>query len=175
MGLEFGCIISLINDGYMIEVKESIIINTSPKKIYNFLTSLHKFGVYKQWHQKDHISYKLLKGNGNDVGSVIFADEYIGKRILRLKFKLVKANSPFYLEYKLVFPTSLLFKGNGTFEMKPINSSQTKFTAYISVGSKNKIVDRIRGKIINIFYNTEDLVKHVKEEGINIKSITEKI
>jgi len=69
----------------MIEVKESIVIKTTPEKIWNFLISLHQKDTYKKWHQKDHIILKILKGNGVDIGSIFYAEEYIGKRILRSK------------------------------------------------------------------------------------------
>lgn len=157
----------------MIKISHSTIINTHPEKIWNFLTELHLSGNYKRWHHKNHIIFKAISGNQKSVGDVGYFEEYIGKRLLKAKYVLKKIKFPTYLEYAPCFPISLLNAITASFEIKPINSKNSEFIAYVRYGYQIPIFGWLVDKIINKIFPTEVAKKHIAEEGSSIKSILE--
>jgi len=78
-------------------ITEETVIRTTPERIWNFLVSLHTDGNYKKWHPKDHVLYKLLKGDMAHVGSEAYFEEHLGAFTLKLRYRLTVARFPEYL------------------------------------------------------------------------------
>ena len=142
-------------------LKESIVIDKAPNEIFEWL--LHFVENYRSWHP-EHILAKWIKGQNFEAGSILYAEEYIGKDKEKLKFKTTKLIPNQLIEYKLLFPQSMLCSG-GSFRLEPKNGSAV-FTATLSFRFEIILSRLFASKV-------QEIKKHMKEEGENLKKILE--
>ena len=151
-------------------LQDSIEIKASPEDIFNFLTSIVDDNSYRAWHKDDHVSFKWLKGNPWEKGSILYAEEYIHGKLHKLKFKITKIVQNQRIEYS---PTSRFvskFFPKNEFIIEP-KGDACRFVA--------KGTYRI-GKIGKIFFKRSiekalwSVKKHMREEGENLRNILEK-
>ena len=151
-----------INGGFMAELKDTIIICEPPQKIYGwFINNFAK--DYKKWHQ-EHISAKWKKGKNFAIGSILVAEEYLGGDMEKLRFKTTKNIPNRLIEYKVLFPESIICQG-GSFEFEP-HQKGSRFTAMLKFRFGS-----VSAKIMS--KKAEAIKKHMKEEGENLKKILE--
>ena len=145
----------------MATLKHSIKIKNSPKAIFDFFRDIAR--NYKKWHP-DHINAKWLKGRNFEKGSVLYAEERLGGKIEKLRFKTTKCEKNKILEYKLLFPESIICSG-GSFTIRPANGGSI-FTATLSF--------RLGSILAKLFPSKQKaLKKHMKEESENLKKLLE--
>jgi len=145
----------------MLVLKDSIKIKTPPKAIFEWLR--HFAGNYKAWHP-DHITSRWVKGSNFRKGSILYAEEYLGGRLEKLRFKSTNYVPNRLIEYKLLFPESIVCSG-GSFSVEPYDGGSI-FTATLSFRF---------GFLSGIFRSRIDAIRrHMKEEGKNLKMILEK-
>lgn len=142
-------------------------INASAASVFNFLTNIDS--MYKVWHPKDHRFCKVIRGKLNKVGSVFHALEILDGFPLYLILKLVKVDHNHYLEYRAVFPFSLLKLGYGYFKIQPLSPNRVKLTAFVQYGLQPAAFDGIA----NFVVKAETARKHIREEGENMKQYLE--
>jgi hypothetical protein len=142
-------------------ISDSIEINANPKKVFDFFAKLEK--NYKKWH-KDHVGYTYLMGEPMKVGSIVYAQEYLHGRLHKMKFKMMKVVPEKRIEYKILFPLSLITP-KGSFLLEK-HGKGCLFTATLSFRF---------GKVLSLFAGKEILSirQHMKEEGENLKRILE--
>ena len=157
----------------MKKIKETIVINSNPERIWEFLSSLHQDNNYKKWHPKDHITYILRKGSMGKVGGIAYFEESLGTFTLRLSYITVKANYPNYVEYEAVPPLRWLYAGKGTFTMDWLDAESTKFTAYVEYGYRIPVFGQVFDWITEKLVPLAVARTHIREEGENIKHILE--
>lgn len=157
----------------MQQITEVTLVKAPAKEVWNFLTNLQTGDTYRKWHPRDHIKIICLKGNGEAVGSNFYAEEYIGKFVLRLPYTVTHSIPHYYLEYSASFPLSLLKVGKGYFKIEDVNSKTTKLTAYVEYGYELPILGKVLDKIVNFLIKKKHLEKHIHEEGENIKKLLE--
>lgn len=146
----------------MTTLKDSIIINRPPEAVFNWLAYFAE--NYRSWH-KDHVLAKWVKGNNFEKGSVFYAEEYLGGKLEKLSFEITNCVRNELIEYKVLFPESIICSG-GSFSIKPYNGGSV-FTATLSFrfGGLVSRVAKKRAKAIRL---------HMKEEGENLKELLEK-
>lgn len=156
----------------MIQIKKETIINSTPEKVWYFLTHLQKENNYKNWHPTDHVKMALVTGEGNKKGSKLYIEEYIGKTLLRLPYEIARVEKNKYIEYVAWFPFSLLHLGKGYFRIEALSRNTIKLTADVELGYTNPFF-MFLDKIILLFIHAQDLEKHMTKEGENMKSLLE--
>ena len=119
---------------------------------------------YKLWH-KDHISCYWKKGKEFSPGSVLIAEELIHGRKHKLGFKLKSLKKNNFVEYKLLFPFSIICSG-GYFKL-------------VSKDNKTEFIAQLRfrfGLLLKFLFKNriEELKDHMREEGQNLKEYAEK-
>jgi len=148
----------------MTTLKDSIEIKTVPEKIFNgLIRAFSSEENFKKWH-KDHIKCQWLRGKPFEIGSVLYVEEYLHGELHKMKFLSTQLEPNRKIEYKLLFPTSIICP-IGSFIIEPKGESCI-FTATLSF--------RV-GWLFSIFAkNRVDAIKkHMKEEKENIKKISE--
>jgi len=160
-------------DAAMRTITEETVICTTPERIWNFLVSLHTDGNYKKWHPRDHILYRLLKGDMAHAGSEAYFQEHLGTFTLRLRYRLIKARFPEYLEYAAAFPLSLLRAGKASFTIASLDAHHTQLTAYAEYGYTVPVLGNLIEAIAGLVVNQADIVQHVHEEGEYMKALLE--
>ena len=149
----------------MMELTDRITIDCTPNKVYNTLVFFFQSTEnYKLWH-KDHISCYWKKGKDFSPGSILIAEEYLHGTVHKLGFKIINNEQNSCLDYKVLFPFSLLCSG-GSFKMIP-TGKETELVAQLNFRY---------GFLLKILFKRiiASLRIHMKEEGIAIKEIIEK-
>ena len=147
----------------MKNLEDSIEINATPEKIFEWFTHIDK--NYLDWHP-DHVKAAWLTEEKMKVGSKLYIEENIHGVLHRIKFQCINIDPNRIIEFKNLFPMSIICpKGSFIFEQK---GEKCLFTATLSFRI-GKTLSRFAKKRV------EALKKHMKEEGQNLKKIIEKL
>jgi hypothetical protein len=151
----------VLNPGYA--------INTTPEKVFCFLTSLVDDKSYRAWHPDDHVGLRWLMGPPWKVGSIVCAEEYIHGKLHRLKFVVTKVIPNSFIEYMPVsrFMRRFFPKNMFTIERKEKISVFTA-TGMYRIGWLAKTFAKKR-----IERGLSSVKKHMREEGENLKRLLE--
>lgn len=146
----------------MITLKDSIEIKTTPEKIFEFF--VHFEENYHAWHP-DHVACRWLKGKPFEVGSVLYIEEYLHGKSHKMKFLGTKVEVNRKIEFKLLFPMSIICpKGSFIIERK---GESCIFTATLSFRFAKFFLKFAKSRV-------DAIKKHMKEEGENLKKLLEK-
>jgi uncharacterized protein YndB with AHSA1/START domain len=147
-------------------LKDTIEINTTPEKIWEFFTNLET--NYKAWHRDDHIVFRWTKGRPMESGSRWYAEEMVHGKVFKLKGTVGQVIPNRKIVFKYSLPISLVAPG---FEwlIEPKGSNST-FTA-ISYLRAGDFVRKLSKKEMD--RKMEMTLKHTKEEGENLKKLLE--
>lgn len=148
---------------------DTIEINTTPEKVFQFLTGIVDSEGYQAWHKKNHVAFRFIKGSSWKVGSVMVAEEYIHGKLHKLKFVVTKVVPNEKIEYA---PTSWLLrkyfpKNEFTIE------AQGEGCRFIASGTYR--IGWI-GKTLfkkKLEEGLSSIQRHMKEEGEHLKRILE--
>jgi hypothetical protein len=150
---------------HMVLVHE-VNINTSPDKIWDFLININM--NYPVWHPKDHILFKWTSGNPFETGSTFYAEQYMMDEKIKYNGKITESIAGEKITMTFSFPLSLItekiemiIENNGTYStFRHVTYMKFKFLSRTIFKNQNL-------KMLN------DMDKHVKTEGNNMKSILE--
>jgi uncharacterized protein YndB with AHSA1/START domain len=153
----------------MITLKESLEVEAAPEEVFNWLVQrFQDRESYRAWHP-DHVDLRWLKGAPLREGSVVYAEEYLHGALHKLKFRITKVVPNRLIEYRCLFPLSLLAPGN-SFVVEPKGEGRCVFTAQGSLRFPRWLFERLpprhKGKI-------EAAERHIREEGENLKRAVE--
>ena len=143
------------------QVCDTVHVDASPEEVWSWLAGLADH--YRDWHP-DHVSAEWVKGEPNEVGSVLQAVEYIGGHRETLRFVMTQVDAPHVMRYRIRGLHSILLPGGGFSVTAHGNGSA--FTATIDYrfgGTLDRLLPR----------RTEALRAHVREEGVNLKHLVE--
>ena len=152
-----------------VTLTDSIEIKTTAEKLFNFLINIVDDESYRAWHKEDHISFRWLKGQPWEEGSVMCAEEYIHGKLHKLKFTVTKIIPNRRIEYspvsrflRIYFPKNefIIEKGG---ESSIFIASGTYRLAWIARTFFKKAVQN----------GLSSVKRHMKEEGENLKRILE--
>ena len=147
-------------------LSDSIEINTTPEKIWDFFSNLEK--NYKAWHPKDHILFKWTKGKPMESGSKWHGEEVVRGKVFKLKGTIGDVVPYRKIMFKYSFPISLVAPG---FEwLIDPKGKKSIFTArsFLRAGELFYKLSRKEMEEKIDMHN-----RHVKEEGENLKRILE--
>ena len=145
----------------MITLRDSVRINRRPEVIFEWFN--HFVENYKSWHQ-DHVKAKWVKGTNFEKDSILYSEEYLGGKLEKLSFKITNCIQNKLIEYKLLFPESIICSG-GSFDIKP-NNEGSIFTSTLHF--------RCGRLFLKITKRGAEVIKmHMKEEGENLKRLLE--
>lgn len=148
----------------MVTLIDSIEMKTTPEKLFNGLIKVFSSQEdYKKWH-KDHVDCSWIKGQSFEMGSLLYCEEYLHGELHKMKFLSTKKELNKKIEYKLLFPWSIICP-KGSFIIEPKEGSSI-FTATLSFrfGWLFQKFAKRRVEVITI---------HMKEEGENLRKILE--
>lgn len=146
----------------MTTLKDSVGINRPSEVVFTWFAHLEE--NYRVWH-KDHVLARWIKGKNFEKGSVLYAEEYLGGKLEKLSFEITNCVPNELIEYKVLFPESIICSG-GSFSIKPSNGGSV-FTATLSFRF-GELLLMFAGKRV------EAIRLHMKEEGENLKVLLEK-
>lgn len=144
-------------------LKESIEISVPPEIIWDWL--LHFAENYCEWHPS-HIKSYWEKGEPNKVGSILYSEENIKGELLKMKSRLIELIPKKLYSFKTVGSLKLILI-RGTFEIEPSKNGSI-FIATLDF-RMGKLLSKIAKKTVS------NIIKHMIEEGQNLKIILEKL
>jgi len=149
----------------MTDLKDSIEIKIKPERVFDGLITVFSSQEYfKKWH-KDHVRCQWLRGKPFHKGSVLYIEEALHGKLHKMKFLGTKVDPNRRIEYKLLFPTSIICP-EGSFLIEPEGKS-CRFTATLSFRFGWLFSTFVKGRV-------EAIKKHMNEEGKNLKKLLEK-
>ena len=151
-------------------LKDSIEINATPEKVFQWL--LQRFrdkDSYQAWHP-EHVDIRWIKGAPLEEGAVLYAEEYLHGNLHKLKFRITRIIDNRLIEYKPLFPVSIISPGN-TFQIEPTGENSCIFTATVRLRLPRLLFVRLRGKHK---YKVDATEQHIKEEGEKLKRAIER-
>jgi len=148
---------------------DTIEINATSEKVFQFLTAIVDSKGYKAWHKEGHVTFRFVEGKPWSVGSVIYAEEYIHGKLHRLKFIITKIVPNKKIEYA---PASWLLRKYFP-KNEFIIEAQGDSCRFIASGTY-----RVGWIVKTLFKKKLDeglssIKQHMKEEGENLKKILE--
>ena len=150
-------------------LKDSIIINASAEKIFNYLVQhMTDSKSYKEWHN-EHVSLKWLKGKPVTKGSIVYIEEYLGESLQKLTFKFTKVIPNRLIKYRVLYPLALFAPGN-EFIIEEREGKSSFFTAKGKIIIPEKLFLKMHPYHEKKLFFTK---RHMKEEGENIKNALE--
>ena len=153
----------------MITLKDSIEVEATPEEVFNwFVQRLQDKESYQAWHP-DHVDIRWIRGEPLQEGSVLYAEEYLHGVLHKLKFRIRKVVPTRLIEYRSLFPLSLLAPGN-SFIIEPKGEGRCMFIAQGSLRIPRWLFERMHPKHKGKIDATE---RHMREEGENLKRAVE--
>lgn len=154
----------------MINLKDSIEIKATPEEVFEWLVQrLKDKESYQAWHP-DHVDIRWIKGAPLQEGSILYAEEYLHGDLHKLTFRITKIVPNRVIEYRSLFPLSILAPGN-TFLIEPKGENSCIFTAMGRLRLPCWLFKKLHKKHA---YKIEATEQHMKEEGENLKRALEK-
>ena len=154
----------------MIKLEDSIEVKAPPEKVFQWLTQrMMDRESYQAWHP-DHVDIRWIKGKPLQEGSIVYAEEYLHGDLHKLKFRITKIVPNRLIEYRCLFPLSLLAPGN-KFIIEPKGQDGCIFTAMGGLRIPRWLFVRMHKKHEHKIEATQ---QHMKEEGLNLKKALEK-
>jgi hypothetical protein len=153
----------------MITLRDSIEVNATPEEVFTWLAQRFRDKEsYQAWHP-DHVDIRWIKGEALQEGSVVYAEEYLHGVLHRLKFRITKVVPNRLIEYRSLFPLSLLASGN-SFVIEPRGEGRCTFTAQGNLRLPKWLFKRMHPKHKGKIEATE---RHMREEGEILKKAVE--
>ncbi len=144
----------------------SIEIETTPERIWTFFTNLEE--NYKLWHPEDHVQFEWIEGNPMELGSKIYAEEYVMGKLKKYKATVDEIIPNEKIVFKCKFPISIL---------------TPKFLWQIEQHGPTSVFTAITYMKWERFFHFlmrkrfDELIeigkKHMEEEGENLKKLLE--
>jgi hypothetical protein len=154
----------------MITLQDSIEVKAKPEEVYRWLTQrMRDKESYRAWHP-DHVSIRWIRGQPLQEGSILYAEEYLHANLHKLKFRITRVVPNRLIEYRPLFPLSLVAPAN-RFIIEPKGPDACTFTATGSLRMPEWLFRKMHGKHA---YKIEATRQHMKEEGQNLKDALEK-
>ena len=153
----------------MIVLKDSVKINASSEKVYQWLIQcLKNKENYKAWHP-EHKEIRWLKGDPLQKGSIFYIEEYLQGILHKMKFRIIKIVPNSLIQYRILFPLSL-FAPENKFMIEPLGEDSCTFTAMGKINIPHWLFIKMHK------YHEQKLEaskQHMREEGENIKKALE--
>jgi len=111
------------------------------------------------------VDIRWIKGEPLQEGSILYAEEYLLGDLHKLKFRITKIVPNRLIEYRCLFPLSILAPGN-KFLIEPKGRDGCVFTAMGVIRIPRWLFVRLHKKHEHKIEATQ---QHMKEEGLNLK------
>ena len=152
-----------------VTLTDSIEIETTPEKIFEFFFSLVDDESYRAWHPESHVALRWIKGQAWQENSVVYAEEIIHGKLHKLKFVVTEMVFGEKIEYAPVSRLLRIYFPRNSFTVQR-KGDRCIFTASATyrVGRLAKIFAKK-----HLERGLTSVRQHMEEEGQNLKKILE--
>ncbi len=150
-------------------VSESIEVRTTPNKVFDFLCNIVDDDSFRAWHPQDHVTFRWLKGLPWQEGSIAYSEEYLHGKLQKAKIIVTKVVPNRKIIYVPLSHYIRKFVPEMGFHIEP-KGKYCVFTA-TSHGRFPRLIKILLKKKYD--KNLASVIKHIKEEGENLKKTLE--
>jgi hypothetical protein len=150
-----------------VTLQDTVEIRATPGRIFDFLVHLEE--NYTAWHPEDHVSFRWIKGNAWEEGSVAYTEEYLHGKLHKLKFLVTRMVPEREIAYAPLSRILRIYFPGNRFSIEP-RGETSLFTATASIRVGWLVKKFASGKLE---HGLSSVRKHMKEEGENLKRILE--
>lgn len=159
----------------MITITHRIKMNVRPETLWYFLTNMDKDGRFIAWHPKDHIRFRVLRGDMGKKGSLFYFEEHLGKMRFRMACKVASIIPLKIIEYTAVHPLSWLKVGKAHFAILDTKENEVTCEVFVRYGYSYSAIGKVIDWIVERFFIRKiDVEKHIEEEQLILKNLLEK-
>ncbi len=144
-------------------------IKTTPDEIFKFFDGLVDDESYRLWHPEDHLTFRWLKGEPWQEGSIVYAEEYFHGKLHKLKFVITRVVPGRLIEYGPVSRFLRRYVPGLTFKVEQ-KGDVCLYTA--SVHYRLALIPRLLAPR-HVKEGLASVRKHMAEEGENLKKTLE--
>lgn len=158
----------------MKKIDVGVKIKSTPEVVWNFLTTLHKEDKFYIWHP-DHVSLRILRGDLQTRGSLIYFEELLGKDRKKLRFicQITDVVPNKYLELRSPYLFRYLVSANGGLRLEK-NHEGVNVNIFVNYGVPFPLVGGFLDKTIEKFFiKSNDIEVHTLEELEILKKLIE--
>jgi ligand-binding SRPBCC domain-containing protein len=148
----------------MLTFSDTSHISASPNDVWRFFADMESH--YLEWHP-EHVVWRNLEGDATIAGSVIYADEHLGRLRLKGKFFIDHVEPERFFDFRVGFPFSLVNAG-GHFRIRPTADGGCDLEAENHVGYDVPVIGRLLDRVLAKVMPADDLYRHMREEGENL-------
>ena len=148
----------------MIRLIERSPVPASPQRVWAWFATLDDH--YRGWHP-EHVGWRRLRGAPQGEGSIVCADEWIGRSRLRLRFRVGAVDEPHFFRWDALFPLSLAGVG-GWFRIEPAGDGCCELVAEVHLGWSAPLAGGLLDAVLRRVVPLDDLRRHMVEEGQNL-------
>lgn len=146
-------------------IEESIQINVSPEKVWNFWMNVEE--NFKIMHPQDHVDCQWIQGKPYTVGSICRFEQYFGKKLDKTAVRVVNVIPLQRIEFQ---PTNIFLRivnPKITIRITPQGENACQLSDVLHFRFDLLI------KIPPLSFLLRDIMKHTKEEKQYIKDYLE--
>lgn len=150
----------------MIRLADSTVINVPPERVWAWLNELPTH--YREWHPA-HVLCRYERGEGLEVGAVLYVEEYLHGRKHRLRLEATEVVPGRVMRYRNHAFT-------GRFLLEPANGG-TRFTAELHFGISTPVIGYLLDALLQAVLGRRlaAFQTHMREEGGNLKRLLERV
>jgi hypothetical protein len=146
----------------VITVSKTTRVGASPDEAWKFFSEMDTH--YLDWH-REHLNWRWLAGEPLSVGTVWFADEWIGwLRLGSSRWFIVESEEPRRFAFRIGLPHSLVRAG-GSFTFAPTPDGQCDITEEFHFGFGAPLIGPIVDLVLRAALPMSDFRRHIEEEG----------
>src|SRR5689334_8874174 len=149
----------------MLSFSDTSHISASPDEVWRFFAEMESH--YLDWHP-EHVAWRDLEGNATIPGSVIYADEHLGKLRLKGRFFIDRVEPERFFSFRVGLPFSLVGAG-GHFRIRPTPDGGCDLEAENHVGYDTRLIGPLLDRLLAVAMPADDLRRHMREEGQNLE------
>ena len=145
----------------MISLLETTRIPAPPERVWAWLCQLDEH--YPEWHP-EQLRWRTLRGEPLAVGTVWFADEWVGPLRLSARFFVTASEPGRWFAYRIGFPSSL-GRAGGSFRLEPTPDGACVLEEEVHFGFSTPIIGPLVDRLLALALPLGELRRHMREEG----------
>jgi uncharacterized protein YndB with AHSA1/START domain len=149
----------------MAVLSDEVIVDAPPDAVYEFFRTMDE-ERYLAWH-REHLAFRFVAGDRIAEGARAYFEEEIGDEHFESTVRYTEVRAPEYIEFRDEDRLTRLFNPKNTFAFESVDGG-TRVVAevHLRIGPLERLSSHVHHEL-------EELRRHMREEGENLKRLVE--
>jgi uncharacterized protein YndB with AHSA1/START domain len=146
-------------------LRDAVVVEAPPETVFGFFRGMDE-DRYLAWH-REHLAFRFEEGDRIEAGARAYFEEEIGDEHLASTVRYTEVRAPEYIEFRDEDRLTRLFNPKNTFGFEPVDGG-TRVVAevHLRIGPLERLSSQVHHEL-------EELRRHMREEGENLKRLVE--